>query len=832
MSAEPSPPAPGLLGELTNAVAAATAGDFSVRLADVARFGPLGPLAGELNGLLESLSRHATLRERWEAALRGAEELTSLAPTAVNQGLYDLDMQTGEAVVSPEYATMLGYDPAHFKASTTYWLQRIHPDDRARVEAVFNEYLAGTRDTHSLEYRYRTHGGDWKWLLSLGKLVARDAGGRPLRMVGTHTDISDRKAAEEALRESEYFLRRSQEVARLGSYRLDVNAGTWMSSPMLDEVFGIDAAYPRNVEGWTALVFPDDREMMGTYFARDVIERRGRFDKKYRIVRQRDRQIRWVHGLGELEIDQAGGVVTMIGTIQDITERKQFEDALRVKDTAIAMSIDAIGMADAEGRLTYVNPSLLRLWGYDHERELIGQPLPVLTRTPEDGAALLEALRTAGRWHGEIPARTRDGSPFDALLSANVVSDDRGKPIQIMVSFVDITEQKRSQEQRAALEAQLSHAQRMESVGRLAGGVAHDFNNMLTVILGYSELIRNSLPPDHPLLADVEQIERAAAHSRDITRQLLAFSRKQIIAPRVVDLNELVEASARTLSRLIGEDIELRFLPASDAGIVELDPTQIEQMLMNMAVNSRDAMPRGGHLTIETTHVDIDEDYCRTHLEGTPGRYVVLTVSDDGIGMDRATLERIFDPFFTTKEIGKGTGLGLATVYGIVKQNRGFITAYSEPGRGTTFRIYIPALGEVAEPARRREPIHPAPVGARVLLVEDDEMVRRMTAQMLETLGHKVVVVPTPFDALLRLEEPGARFDLLLTDVVMPGMSGPELGDQARAIRPDLKVLYTSGYTTDVIVHHGVLDRGVHFIQKPFSRGNLALAIERVMQAR
>ena len=391
---------------------------------------------------------------------------------------------------------------------------------------------------------------------------------------------------------------------------------------------------------------------------------------------------------------------------------------------------------------------------------------------------------------------------------------------------------KHAEQERAKLESQLIQAQKMESVGRLAGGVAHDFNNMLSVILGYAELIKAKLPDGDPLLKDVLAIEKAASHSRDITRQLLAFSRKQIIAPRVMDLNDLIASSRNTLSRLIGEDIDLRFYPGNNLWRINFDPAQVEQILINLAVNARDAMPDGGKLTIETENSRLDAAYCLKHLGFKPGQYVFLGVSDDGMGMDKEIQSHLFEPFFTTKEVGKGTGLGLATVYGMVKQNGGFIICYSEPGRGTTFKIYIPRVSEEDETAEEPKEAPVAHGAGMILLVEDDEMVREITKDILEEIGYTVLTVDTPQEAVALCENRGTLVDLLLTDVVMPEMSGKELGNRIAAIRPGIKVLFMSGYTSDVIAHRGVLEKGVHFIQKPFRVKDLARKIHELIGER
>ncbi len=384
----------------------------------------------------------------------------------------------------------------------------------------------------------------------------------------------------------------------------------------------------------------------------------------------------------------------------------------------------------------------------------------------------------------------------------------------------EITERRVAQDENERLQSQLLQAQKMESIGRLAGGVAHDFNNMLTVILGYTEMSKRLLPEGHRVRDNLREIMKAAERSRDITRQLLAFSRKEVISPKPVDLNRVILDTEKSIARLIGEDIILRFHPGIGLWLIKIDPSQIDQIFVNLAVNARDAMPNGGNLTIETDNTRIDKAFCSGYLDIQPGEYVQLTISDSGIGMDRETQSHIFEPFFTTKELGKGTGLGLATVYGIVTQNNGFINVYSEPGHGTTFKVYFPRLLEVH--AMEMTSAQPSFAGSgTVLLVEDDETVRRMTIQMLETMGYRVLQADTPQKAIDLCEQMGASIDIILTDVIMPGMNGKQMYEKIASIRPGIRVLFMSGYSSDVIVQRGVIEEGMHFIQKPFDMNSL-----------
>jgi signal transduction histidine kinase len=383
-------------------------------------------------------------------------------------------------------------------------------------------------------------------------------------------------------------------------------------------------------------------------------------------------------------------------------------------------------------------------------------------------------------------------------------------------------------------EKQLVQSQKLEAVGRLAGGISHDFNNLLTVILGYTDISKRSLEEGDPLLRNLEEISKASERASSLTRQLLAFSRKQVKQPKVFDVNTVVSDHRKMLRRMIGEDVELRVSLEPELGNIKADPVQLEQVIMNLVVNARDAMPKGGKLSIETSNVYLDESYARDHVSVVPGEYVMLAISDTGCGMDEETRQQIFEPFFTTKEPGKGTGLGLSMVYGIVRQSGGNIWVYSEEGTGTTFKIYFPRVTAEAQEYKRTNGAAEVPKGCEtILLVEDAALVRTLARQVLETAGYRVLEAASAEAALNVCEGiNGTRIDLLLTDVVMPGMSGNEMSKILLARQPDMPVLYMSGYTDDAIVEHGVLEPGINFLQKPFSPGALAMKVREVLDAR
>ncbi len=494
-----------------------------------------------------------------------------------------------------------------------------------------------------------------------------------------------------------------------------------------------------------------------------------------------------------------------------------------------------------DGTVKNINTLPLVMQGAQRE-DYLGHPfweVPAWRDLPEWRAIIRERVERAGTMDTVLLAedvyQRADGSIAYADAAYKAIRGKDGTVSCILVQAVDITERKLAEEKREKLQAQLHQAQKLESIGRLAGGVAHDFNNMLGVILGHTEMAMEQMDPSQPLHTDLGEIHKAAGRSADLTRQLLAFARKQTAAPKVLDLNETVEGMLKMLRRLIGEDIALSWLPGKNLAEIKIDPSQVDQILANLCVNARDAIRDTGRITIETANIAFNEDQCADREGFSPGEYVLLAVSDDGCGMSREVLENIFEPFFTTKEVGKGTGLGLATVYGIVRQNDGFIHVYSEPEHGTTFRIYLPRhqSQKAHQPEQSREAwAAPATETATILLVEDEPSLLKMTAMMLETMGYTVLAAGTPRKAVRLAREHAGGIDLLMTDVVMPEMNGRDLARNLLSMYPTLKLLFMSGYTANVIAHHGVLDKDVHFIQKPFSMKDLGSKIKEALEQR
>jgi PAS domain S-box-containing protein len=481
---------------------------------------------------------------------------------------------------------------------------------------------------------------------------------------------------------------------------------------------------------------------------------------------------------------------------------------------------------DSAGQLLDANPALLQMLGYSSPKELAGTHLGALYADAQQWFDLADYLRSTAPFNGLIAEWMRkDGTATVVRVSGRAVSDGgKGRTFELFAE--DVTE-------RRALEQQLRQSQKMEAVGRLAGGIAHDFNNLLMVISGYSEFLLDRLGPEPALRAPAQEIASAAGRATSLTRQLLAFSRKQMLAPKILDLNGVVTENLKMLTRVIGEDIDLVMVPAAGLGTVRADAGQIEQVIMNLAVNARDAMPSGGKLTIETSNVSLDEDYARFHAPLRAGNYVMLAISDTGAGMDSETQSHIFEPFFTTKG-PKGTGLGLSTVYGIVKQSGGYIWVYSEAGKGTTFKIYLPRVAGAVEPVQvvaPSESVATEPGTETILLVEDEANLRYLARQFLEKQGYRVIEAADGAVAMQIAVAHQGVIHLLLTDVIMPGMNGRELAQRISEIRPNLKVLYMSGYTENVIGRNGTLDAGVRLLQKPFTLRELKSKVREALDS-
>ena len=800
------------------------------------------------------------------------------------------------------------------------WNRMFHPDDRQRAWDTWNRSLS-TGDPYHIEYRLRHSSGDYRWVLGRAQPV-RDSGGGIARWYGTCTDIHDLKAADEARRASEERLRVALSAGSLGDWSWDSASDIVTMSEQAAALFGIA---PGPVMTWgqmQAMLEPEDAARASAA-VEEAMASRTDYSVEYR-VRRPDGALVWVHAVGRPIFDDSGKPAGMVGAVQDVTARRETEEALREQsriletlnrtgaavaaeldlqrlvqlvtdagveltgaqfgaffynvftDTGEALMLYSLSGADrsqfeqfgmpratAVFHPTFVGEGIIRSDDikkdprYGQSDPHFGMPkghlpvtsylaVPVISRSGEVIGGLFFGHSEGGRF-SEAHERLISGIAAQAAIgidnarlyqSAQKELADRMRAERDLRLLNDTLEQRVADEvtRRSEAEEALRQAQKMETLGQLTGGVAHDFNNLLQIVTGNLDILQRSLPEEAGRLRRAaENAMRGAERATVLTQRLLAFSRRQPLAPRPINLNKLVGGMSELLHRTLGETIEVETVLASGLWRVEADPNQLENAMLNLAVNARDAMPDGGKLTIETANTHLDRGYTAQNSEVLPGQYVVICVSDTGAGMDPATVQRVFEPFFTTKEVGKGTGLGLSMVYGFVKQSGGHVKIYSEPGEGTTVKIYLPRLhgDHVEEEAEDEAPV---PEGTReetILVCEDDDDVRAYSVEVLRELGYRVLEAHDGPSALRLLERQEGRVDLLFTDVVLPGgMTGAVLADEAKATRPELKVLFTTGYARNAIVHHGRLDPGVELITKPFSYAELAARVRDILDSR
>ncbi|MFO8048437.1 MAG: PAS domain S-box protein, partial [Desulfosudaceae bacterium] len=772
----------------------------------------LAEVAGDLAFALHKMETEKRLQQSQEVF-----RLTfDASPDAVNinrleDGLY-IDINQG-------FTRLTGYTREDVIGKTSLDINIWHdPADR-------QELIRGLRQNgfyNNLEARFRRKDGSLTTALMSGRVISIN---NAPHIISITRDISERKRFEEALRLSEEKFRTLYEYAPIPYQSLDEEGRFLDVNPAWSQNLG----YQREeVIGhrFDEFLLPDPRNNFEKNLSK--FKELGQLKGHHYIMRHKNGQAVVVEFNGRIGYNPDGSFKQTYCVFQDITAREEAEAERERLLAAIEQAGDMIVVTDPEGTIQYVNPAFESTTGYCRQ-EVLGRNPRLLKSGRQDKSFyqdLWETITNGMIFEGRMVNRRKDGSFYTEEVTISPVFDASDRIINFVAVKHDITEHLR-------ITAQLQQAQKMESVGRLAGGVAHDYNNMLSVILGYTELALDKVDPSEPVYANLSEIFKAARRSSEITRQLLAFARKQTVSPKILDLNQTVEGMLRMLRRLIGEDIELIWLPDSKLWPIKFDPSQVEQILVNLCVNARDAIGGVGKMTIETHPVTFDEDYCARQPGFLPGNFVMLVVSDDGCGMDNQTRENIFEPFFTTKDVNQGTGLGLAMVYGIVKQNNGFISVYSEPRRGTTFKIYLPCQYETEEEQRPSEPRQQIPTsqGEMVLLVEDESSIREMGQLMLEDLGYRVLSAGTPGEAIRLAEKHPREIHLLLTDVVMPEMNGRDLASQLHSFYPGIKTIFMSGYTADVIAHRGVLEEGVNFLQKPFAMRELGLIVREILDA-
>jgi PAS domain S-box-containing protein len=828
-----------------------------------------------------SIANDLTERKRAEEALRESEAKSQLLLKHSSDLIWDLTLDGVFTYASPSWSRVTGYDPEVIRGSN--FTDYVHPED---IPACL-KYLLEIRTLKIVasppDYRVRHADGSWHWHEATGTPVSGQKD-EIVSVVGVSRDITERKRTEEILKKHLTTIRKINESSiELGFLRYDELFPYIVKK--LKAIFNVRAAWINEydekttdlviksvsltdaenswairklgtkIDGYKVHVTEDQYEIMKNNQVGHLSSLHElSFGAIPEIIGKSIEKLfglEWFMPVVLINKDKIAGTFVIAGKsgqeapdreeilafaaiTANALEHKRAEDELKNREYLLNKIFDVlpIGLwfADEKGRLIRGNPAGVKIWGAEPTVSIEEYGMFKARRLPSgkeiapDDWALAHTIREGTTIVDELlEIDAFDGQKKIILNYTAPVFNDQGNIQGAIVVNQDISD-------REQLNAQLTQAQKMESIGRLAGGVAHDFNNMLGVILGHVEMAMEQVDHAQPLYADLQQIMKAAERSSDLTHQLLAFARKQTISPKVLDLNETVEGMLKMLRRLIGEDIDLLWKPGRNIRPVKMDPSQIDQILANLCVNARDAIEGVGRVTIETDAVAFDKAYCADHAGFAPGEYILLAVSDDGCGMDKETLSHLFEPFFTTKDVGKGTGLGLATVYGIVKQNSGFINVYSEPDHGSRFTIYLPRYEAMTTPTTEQPPAQATTRGSEtVLLVEDELALLKMTTMMLEKQGYTVLPANTPGEAIRLVREYPGHIDLLLTDMIMPEMNGRDLAGNLLSIHPDLKCLFMSGYTANLIAHHGVLDQGVHFIQKPFSLKNLAAKLRETL---
>jgi PAS domain S-box-containing protein len=740
---------------------------------------------------------------------------------------------TGEIVAVNEawrgFGEANGLDPVTGGVGANY-LDACHAGDAdagAAAAQQLRELMNRQRDILYLEYP--CHGPQEKRWFAMR--ATRFRGDGPLRIVVAHENITDRKLREIELRESEGRLAAASRVAGLGHWMWDLSSGELWWSDGQFQLFGRDPeTFDVSYEGFMECVHPEDRQLIERSIAK-TLEKGAPYRVDFRIELPGG-GTRVIHMEAEAEYDDDGNLRRVLGASQDVTERKLAEGALRRSEeqyrTLVQHATYGIYQSTPEGRLLQANPAMARILGFDSVDEIIATVwLPDLYVDPNARERVMRDTAGKNAIDGiEVRWRRRGGSVVDVRLAGRIERDESGNATSYSMIAEDVTEHRQ-------LERSLAQSQKLEAIGQLAGGVAHDFNNILTVILGESQLALREMAPDNAYRETLEEIRDAGTRAAAVTRQLLAFSRKQIVEPTVFDLRASVDGLHTMLRRIIGEDILMEVAHHAEPLLVCIDRGQFEQAVTNLVVNARDAMPAGGRLRLETSRMFLDQGMAST--DGVaPGDFALLSVTDWGRGMDEETRRRLFEPFFTTKARGRGTGLGLAQVYGIVKKFYGTIHVDSAPGKGARFDVFLPLSGEgdlpsLGEAVRSFD--EEASGVERILLVEDDRRLRRTTVRMLTSAGYRVVAAESGMECLKILEDPDQRFDLMVTDVVLPEMGGREIAERVQQIRPEIKILFVSGYTDDVVLQRKLLDRDASFLPKPFTIESLTGKIRAVLDA-
>ena len=799
---------------LENASRNLAEGDLHVRVSDLVAGGELG----RLGQTFDSMARQLSLREQ---ALVDSERNYREIFNTTKDALFVHNAQSGEILeINKTVEELYGYsreEALHRKAGDLSSGEPPYSQQDAHrwIQKTLRE------GPQSFEWLARRKNGELFWTEVVLSATSIGGTGRVLAVV---RDITARKQTEEALHERDELLRQAVNVSQIGIFDHDQRTDTIYWSPQQRTIHGWGQDEPVTLQAFLDHVHPEDRESITASVGRAHDPAGdGIWDAELRILR-RDGTVRWLKERSQTFFEGKGDArrpVRTIGAVLDITERKKTEEEQQKLVSVIEMSRDFIAIADLDGRILYVNEAGLELVGLDSFEESRTKSIQDFLMETDHRRLETEMLPTifgTGTWIGELALRHfKTGTPIPVEMNAFTIKDTKSdKPIALANISRDITERKHAEEEKQKLQSQLVQAQKMESIGQLAGGVAHDFNNILTAIIGYGSILQKKIAANDPLRINVDQILEAAGRAAQLTRSLLAFSRKQVLNMKPTHLNGIIAGQEQFLRRIIGEDIEMRTILRSDAFIMA-DSGQIEQVLMNLATNARDAMPKGGQLTVETDLLEITDAFISAHGFGTPGTYAVISITDTGIGMNEEAKQKIFEPFFTTKEVGRGTGLGMAIVYGIVKQHKGYINVYSQVGKGTTFKIYFPVHSGQVEQREKSISASPVMTGTEtILLAEDDATLRTFFRDILTERGYTVVVAENGEAAIRKFSKRKDEIQLIVVDMIMPKKSGREVFEAVQKMKPGTKVIFSSGYTADKVQQEG-LPVGSEFIAKPAS---------------
>lgn len=762
--------------------------------------------------------RDITDRKQNQELLKRERETFFSILQGATYGVILLDQSGQYFYVNPAFTRITGYTLEDIPVGRL-WFQKAFPDEAYRKEVISEWLDEGPGIDKERTYTVCCRDGQTKELEMRSTLL--DDG----RMILTISDITERKQAERALRESEEKYRHLVQNANSIIMRSDPNGSITFFNEFAQEFFDYkeDDILGKNMLG-TIVPEQDSSGRNMALMVKDLLENPDQYSVNENECMRRNGERVWISWTNKPVFERDGVAPEILCIGHDMTERKRQEGALRLQAQIIDQIHDSVISTDLSGYVTSWNKGAERLYGHKSS-EVIGKHISIVY--PDDQyeimqRRILKPLFEIGSYEIELRNVKKSKEEFYVHLSLSLRYDSAGQVIGIVGCHNDITEHKR-------LEEQLRHSQKMEAIGQLAGGIAHDFNNILTAIIGYGNLLQLRLGEQHQLRAYVEQILTSSERAANLTQSLLAFGRKQVIDPRQIELNQIVKSVERLLSRLISEDIEVRIELAGSDLTVLADVAQIEQVLMNLATNARDAMPEGGKLTIRTDMMDLDNKFVKAHGYGKPGKYAVISVEDTGVGMSEKTRDRVFEPFFTTKEVGKGTGLGLSIVYGIIKQHNGYVNVLSEPGKGSTFTMYLPVVKNSTKQASVI-PYQPLIGGSETILIaEDDSEVRKLTKNLLEEFGYSIIEAKDGEDAIIKFMKNKKRVDLVILDVVMPKKNGKEAYEEIKKNVPYVKALFTSGYTADVIHKKGVLDENLNFISKPVSPKELLKKVREII---